>query len=135
MKEICMNARAVALSIAAGITLNLPAIAGPNDFFGGKIGGNNDGSQGSAAAVNTEAPTNVPPGDYTADEKRMQKKFKANVKAAQELIAKAEKMIKSSDTKLSKKGKIMKEIGEKRLAELKANNPFPEIAASGKRLQ
>lgn len=130
-----MNARAVALSIAAGITLNLPALAGPNDFFGGNIGGTNEGSQGSAAAVNTEAPTSAPPGDYTADEKRMQKKFKANLKDAQKLIEKAEKMMKSADQKLAKKGKIMKEIGEKRLAELKANNPFPEIAASGKKLQ
>ncbi len=34
-------------------------------------------------------------------------------------------MMKSPDQKESKKGKILKEIGEKRLAELEANNPIP----------
>lgn len=125
-----MNARAVVVTLATALVTSLPAFAGPNDFFGGNIGGASDNSQGSQAAINAP-PTTAPGGDYTADEKRMQKKYKANIKDAEKLIAKAEGMMKSSDKKLSKKGKILKEIGEKRLAELKTNNPFAEIANSG----
>jgi hypothetical protein len=69
-------------------------------------------------------------GDYTADEKRMQKKFKGNVQHAKDLIEKGESMMKSAKGNTShkdyKKGKIVKEIGEKTLTELQANNPFPE---------
>ncbi len=123
-----MNVRAVALGLVASITvgLNLNAFAGANDFFGSNVGGNTESAQGSAALAPTA--TNAPPGDYTGDEKRMQKKFKANVKAARDLVAKAQKMIKNEDKKIATKGKILKEIGEKRLNELNANNPFPEIA-------
>ena len=126
-----MNARAVVVVLATAVTTTLPALAGPNDFFGGNVGGANESAQG--AQTLQAPPTSAPGGDYTVDEKRMQKKFKANVKDAMALIAKAEAMMKSSDTKLAKKGKIMKEIGEKRLAELRANNPFPEIAGNGNR--
>jgi hypothetical protein len=38
-------------------------------------------------------------------------------------------MAHSGDDKVAKKGKVLKEIGEKALAELKSNNPFPELAA------
>lgn len=139
-----MNARNVALTIATLFATTLwlaPVQAGTNDFFGSNIGNSSDSAQGgatvgSAAAAGAGAnQMSAPPGDYTSDEKRMQKKFRANVKDAERLIAKAEKLIKSEDQKLSKKGKILKEIGEKRLADLKANNPFPEIATSGKKLQ
>jgi hypothetical protein len=132
-----MNARTIVVLLATAVTTTLPAVAGPNDFFGGNIGNSADTAQGSQAAVNNAAAPNMtaPGGDYTVDEKRMQKKYRANVADAQKLIAKAEAMMKSADVKLSKKGKIMKEIGERRLADLKANNPFPEIANSGKKLQ
>lgn len=125
-----MNARAVVVTLATALVSSLPAFAGPNDFFGGNIGGSSETAQGGQAAVNPP-PTTAPNGDYTGDEKRMQKKYKANVKDAERLIAKAEDMMKSADKKLAKKGKILKEIGEKRLADLKANNPFAEIANSG----
>ena len=135
-----MNARTIVVFLATAVVTTLPAVAGPNDFFGGNIGNSSDSAQGGQAAANSAtsatAPNmTAPGGDYTADEKRMQKKYRANVADAQKLIAKAAEMMKSSDVKLSKKGKIMKEIGEKRLAELKQNNPFPEIANSGKKLQ
>jgi hypothetical protein len=132
-----MNARTIVVLLATAVATTLPAVAGPNDFFGGNIGNSSDSAQGSQAAVNNATAPNMtaPGGDYTADEKRMQKKYRANVHDAQRLIAKAEEMIKSSDHKLAKKGKIMKEIGERRLADLKSNNPFPEIANTGKRVQ
>lgn len=128
-----MNVRAVALGIAAlvSIAANAKAFAGPNDFFGSTIGGQPETAQGGQAAMAAPQPTTAPAGDYTGDEKRMQKKFRANLKAAKQLVAKAEKMIKSTDTKIATKGKILKEIGEKRVAELNANNPFPELAGRG----
>lgn len=125
-----MKVRSIAATAAlalVAVCMNVPANAGPNDFFGSTVGGNADAQQGAGVAANTQ--TSPPAGDYTGDEKRIQKKFKANLKSAQALVAKGDKMAKSTDATLSKKGKILKEIGEKRLAELKSNNPFPEIAA------
>jgi hypothetical protein len=125
-----MNARAMVITFATAlVTTSLPALAGPNDFFGGNVGGQSDSSQGSQSSV-TAPPTNPPSGEYTVDEKRMQRKFKANVQDAQRLVAKAELMMRSADKKMAKKGKIMKEIGEKRIAELKANCPYPEAIAN-----
>ena len=73
-------------------------------------------------------------GDFTGDEKRMQKKYKDNINNAKGLIAKGERMMKDSGNNQKdanyKKGKIFKEIGEKSLAELKANNPFPNQKAN-----
>jgi hypothetical protein len=103
---------------------------GANDFFGSSVGGGSSSDNAAGTVTSNAGPT-----DYTADEKRMQKKYKANVRSAQALIAKGERMMKSKEEKLAKKGKIFKEIGEKRLAELKANSPFPELAdRPGKRL-
>jgi hypothetical protein len=135
-----MQARsfAIALSIAVAAGLNLSAYAGPNDFFGSQLGSGPDPStthsgDGAAApstpALGSSAPSGPPAGDYTVDEKRVQKKYKDNVKRAQKLIQKGESMMKSADDKTSKKGRVLKEIGEKAVAELKANNPFPELAA------
>jgi hypothetical protein len=131
-----MKARSIAacisVLIAAGI--NMQAQAGANDFFGsslgsasGPVGGSPDTQQGGASAVNA-VPTTAPAGDYTSDEKRVQKKFKSSVDHARKLVARGEAMMKSKDDKECKKGKILKEIGERRISELKANNPFPEIA-------
>ena len=125
-----MKARHTSLAIAllVAIAMCAPAQAGTNDFFGSSIGGNStDAPPGANAAAQQMAAG----GDYTMDEKRMQKKHRSNVASAQKLIAKGTSMMKSKDLKTSKKGKIFKEIGEKRLAELKANSPFPEIAEKG----
>ncbi len=81
--------------------------------------------------LNDTAPNTNPKAmgaDFTGDEKRMQKKYKANVNNAKGLIEKGTQMMesagKNTTTAVYKKGKILKEIGEKALAELKANNPF-----------
>jgi 3-oxoacyl-ACP reductase-like protein len=116
-----------ALAAAGIVILASQAQAGTNDFFGSSIGGGQDPNAVPGANAAAQAAANAG-GDYTVDEKRMQKKFKSNVRSAQDLIAKGTKMMKSKDQKTSKKGKIFKEIGEKRLAELKANSPFPEVA-------
>ena len=110
-----------------------PASAGPNDFFGSAMPAGQmsdpNGAPGQFATPGqskaAEMMNGAGPGDYTDDEKRMQKKFKASISHARGLIAKGERMMKSQDQKESKKGKILKEIGEKRLAELEANNPVP----------
>lgn len=111
-----------------------PVFAGPNDFFGSAMpagqladpnGTGNYATPGAArAAAETMGGTNGP-SDYTEDEKRMQKKYKASVKHAKGLIEKGAAMMKSQVEKDVKKGKVLKEIGEKRLAELEANNPIP----------
>lgn len=111
---------------AIALTLNAPALAGPNDSFGTSVPGQGDMSQAPGAlGGNTE---------FTDDEKRMRKKYKSNISSAQKLIAKADSMIKAAekinDVKAQKKGKILKEIGEKRLAELRTNSPFLEFAAN-----
>lgn len=117
-----------ALLVAASASA---AQAGSNDFFGSSLGTNDPSTAGAVApppgAAAASAALNNS-GDYTVDEKRMQKKYRSNLASAQKLIAKGEVMMKSKDDKISKKGKIFKEIGEKRVAELKANSPFPEIA-------
>lgn len=114
---------------AIALTSIAPALAGPNDSFGTSVPGQGDMSQVPAGALggNTE---------FTDDEKRMRKKYKSNISSAQKLIAKADAMIKAaekiSDEKAQKKGKILKEIGEKRLADLRTNSPFLEFAANPK---
>lgn len=136
----------IQLLVASAITLTsiAPAFAGPNDFFGGSAPINVGN-----AGVSPGDPTAAPPGaataaqqlgampggnpEFTDDEKRMRKKYKSNIASAQRLILKAVAMVKlgekTGDQKSVKKGKILQEIGERRLAELKANSPFPELAA------
>jgi hypothetical protein len=75
--------------------------------------------------------TGAPPanGDFTADEKVMQGRFRARIENAHRNIDKGEKMMHACGNDHNKaeykKGKIMKEIGEKDLAALKENSPFP----------
>ncbi len=100
-----------------------------NGFFGSSMPeGANPGADAAQAAATRQLPAGG--GDYTDDEKRMQKKYRASVRHAQKLVAKAEALIeqgkKGENDKLLKKGKILKEIGTKRLEELKVNNPFPD---------
>lgn len=148
-----MKARSIAIAvIIAGIgSANIAAQAGPNDFFGSQlsgIGGSPDVTQGAQGSTNGvagvgagAAASGVPAGsaggagggDYTVDEKRVQKKYKENVKRCEKLITRGTDMMKSGDEKTAKKGKVLKDIGERALAELKSNNPFPEIADSGKK--
>lgn len=111
------------------------AIAGPNDFFGSDPQG--AGQLGSTMG-NTPGLSSGQPGagDYTDDEKRMQKKYRSNIKSARELITKGQDMMKAGegkhDDKMFKKGKIMMEIGQRRLNELETNNPFPEALKTAK---
>jgi len=81
--------------------------------------------------LNETNPNNAAMGnDFSGDEKRMQKKYKANLASAKKLIEKGESMMNSSGKNVNnpeyKKGKILKETGEKWLASLKGNNPVPE---------
>jgi hypothetical protein len=140
-----MKARSLAIAATVlSLSFNVAANAGPNDFFGSTIGGAADQAQGageqaplssgsgsvaSGGGGGAISPSGPPAGDYTVDEKRVQKKYKSNCKRAQSLIKRGEEMAHSGDDKVAKKGKVLKEIGEKALAELKSNNPFPELAA------
>lgn len=104
-----------------------------NDFFGSSVptpaGGTPIDRPPGVAAAEQQAlkSTNT---DLSSDEKRMQKKYKANMRAASELVSKAEKMVqdgeKRKDQKAIKKGKILKEVADKQLNELKQNNPLPD---------
>lgn len=113
----------LALSGVTLMTASQLAYAGPNDFFGGGVPGSNPTDPAAAAA-----PMAPPSGDYSEDEKRMQKKYKQSIVHAKDLIAKGEEMVKKGedkrDSRMMKKGHIFKEIGEKQLAELQNNNPF-----------
>lgn len=139
---------ALILTISAISSLLPPCFADNNSFFGSNSGGtssktdavdvdegignaglpglNSTGIPGSRSA----SPAKAPAGDYTDDEKRMQKKYKGNMNRAKELIDKGEKMMKaggnSPENKEYKKGKILKETGEKWLSDLKASDPFDD---------
>ncbi|HEY9788555.1 MAG TPA: hypothetical protein V6D17_24410, partial [Candidatus Obscuribacterales bacterium] len=112
--------------------------AGTNDFFGGSMpGALNDPvrQMPQQAAAEAAARSENMPADYTDDEKRMQKKFKSSIAHARSLIEKGERMMKAAqgkNDKVYKKGKVIKEIGEKSLAELEASNPIPQ---KGQRLE
>ncbi|HIN64764.1 MAG TPA: hypothetical protein EYM95_08995, partial [Candidatus Obscuribacterales bacterium] len=70
-----------------------PVVAGPNDFFGSAMpagqladpNANQFATPGQTKAGDMLNQSN--PGDYTDDEKRMQKKFKASISHARGLIA------------------------------------------------
>jgi len=116
----------IALASTAIAGSSLPAAAQTNDFFGGQVPQSPPGVEAATQRLNGPGG-----GDYTDDEKRMQKKYRGSMARARQLIAKGEKMMKDGqakhDDKMTKKGKIIKEIGEKSLAELQANNPFPGL--------
>lgn len=127
---------AVASAFAALVVLASAACAqstSANSFFGA-------GGSGSdpAAQTNPYADPSVPKGDFTADEKRMQKKYVESISHARGLISRGEKMMadgsKRGQDKMAKKGKILKEIGEKRLAELQANNPLGDLLDNDKKV-
>lgn len=123
---------AVASAFAAFVVLASAASAqsnSANSFFGAGGGGNADA--GGTQTNNPYADPSVPKGDFTADEKRMQKKYVESIAHARGLISKGEKMIqdgaKRGQDKMAKKGKVLKMIGEKTLAELQANNPLGDL--------
>lgn len=106
-----------------------PAQAGPNDFFGGPGTTSTPSAAAGAEAAQNQLVDSPQPGDFTDDEKRMQKKYQEKIRHAKSLIEKGETMMKrgeGKDDKAFKKGKVFKQIGERELAELQANNPFPD---------
>ncbi|MBI1270880.1 hypothetical protein GC174_10655 [bacterium] len=111
-------------------TASLPAVAGPNDFFGSAVPNAATGSAQPEEA-NPYAETPMPEGDFTEDEQRMQKRFKEKVKHAKNLLEKGKKMVEEGEKKNNKKmvsrGKIFAEIGERELKALAANNPLNEL--------
>ncbi len=102
----------------------------PGDIFNGAPS-MIPGTNAAESALNQAGadPGNFKAGDFTEDEKRMQHKYRDSIKHAKDLITKGTAMMdrgkKSGNDKEFKKGKIFKEIGERQLGELNANNPFP----------
>jgi hypothetical protein len=134
----------LAASILCGTLAQSPSWAqgmfgnGLGNYMPGAVGslpdddpkGKDKGSSSSAQAAPGPAGNGTPPGtltDNTVDEKRMQRKYKANMAHLKDIIAKGDSMMKSApnkDDKAYKKGKILKELGEKHLADMQANSPF-----------
>jgi hypothetical protein len=149
------NAFCAVLLALVFATTSRCAYADNNSFFGANPGGGSGNSNSNASSNSSNTtdyskdlpednnPNAVLPGlnettpskpnnmtDFTGDEKRMQKKYKSNITNAEHLILRGTNMMKgagnNTNSPIFKKGKILKEIGEKSLAELKANNPFPD---------
>ena len=78
-------------------------------------------------------------GDFTDDEKRVQRKWQDRIANDHRLIDRGERMMRGAHNnpkdKEYQKGKVMKSIGEKDLAEMKSNSPFPTptIESDGKK--
>jgi hypothetical protein len=121
-----------------------------NNFFGTTPGAPSAGGGGGGDSPEDSNPNAVLPGlnstnpntnpplgtDFSGDEKRMQRKYKANLNSAKKLVNKGTQMMKSADKNVNdpdyKKGKILKETGEKWLIQLKANNPLAPGAQTNK---
>jgi hypothetical protein len=67
-------------------------------------------------------------GDFTPDEKRIRKKYNAALANAQGVINRATNIMAKNPpgSKEYRHAQISKEVGEKSLAELKANDPYPD---------
>lgn len=123
----------IVLSLLLGLSSFLQAQAqSGNDFFGSSVpsaGGSSATDRPPGVVAAEQQALKAAGNEYTSDEKRMQKKYKANLKAAEGLIAKATRMIKDGekkkDDKMVKKGRVLKEVAEKRVSELKENSPLP----------
>lgn len=102
----------------------------PNEFFGGSVPQSPPGVDAASQQLGTGG------ADYTTDEKAMQKKYKRQVAHAKTLIAKGDRMIRDGEARkndrMLKKGKILKDIGEKELAKLQADNPLAELESTKK---
>ncbi len=133
-----------------------PSYAGFGNLFGGDSqptaqAGSTDPTPPGAPGAGLQEPDNPPKalfgnkkkddepgplnanGDFTEDEKRMQHKWNDRLANAHHLIDRGEKMMKSCgsnhNAKDYKKGKVLKEIGERDLVELKTNSPFPSTTS------
>lgn len=130
MVKLTLTSLSLSAALCMSLATQVATAQGSNDFFGGTQGDPNKNNVPGAQAAEQALANNGSGGDYTSDEKRMQKKYKLNMKLAQGLIDKGDQMMKEGekrkDDKSLKKGKILKEIGEKRLAQLKENNPTPD---------
>jgi hypothetical protein len=86
-----------------------------------------DGDDGTARHGDKPKTTSAGPTgtDYTEDERRMQGRYTGDIGNAKKKLAEAERMMKSNNPKVARKGAIMKEIEEKELGRLKEANPFP----------
>lgn len=127
------------LTVLAALSLlwQMPAYAGPNDFFGASPSSSNDEKSSPSSSSASGSPSESTPApsksgaEFTADEKQMQKRYKARVKHAQDLLARAEKMIKDGgngkNNKMFKRGQVLKGIAERDLENLKSNNPLPDV--------
>lgn len=125
MKKLLIAAMAFAVLVGNGAYAQAPG-----DIFNGSPS-MIPGTSAAENALNQAGadPGNFKMGDFTDDEKRMQHKYRDSIKHAKDLINKGTAMMdhgqKSHNDKEYKKGKIFKEIGERQLGELNANNPFP----------
>jgi hypothetical protein len=102
-------------------------VASAQGSLGGMYGGQPPGAQGVVEDEKFPGDKQgLKPGvDLTKDEIRVRDKYKARIARDKDLIARGEHMMKSDpNSKDYKKGKVLKNIGEKDLAELEANNPF-----------
>lgn len=131
-----ITSKSVAFLLIAGFFFaanSNSACAQVNNFFGANLPTADGATNLTPGQSLSPYENNSPQGSYTDDEKRMQKKFQISIKHAKSTIAKGEKMMagKAPDSKEYKKGKIFKEIGEKQLAELEANNPVKKLASDG----
>lgn len=134
-----LSAMLCTIVLSISIAPSLAQGSGTNSFFGNAMPGTSGPNPAPDEPPGTPG-LNAPKlpaagGDYTDDEKRMQKKFKSRLAHDQDMISKGEHMMKGSNptSKEYKKGKILKEIGERDAAELKANSPFPELPNKGKK--
>lgn len=144
------NSFSLALIMFAFVATTNCADADNNSFFGANPGSSSGNSSNSSSNVpdyshdgnednnpnavlpglNETTPSKPSAADFTGDEKRMQRKYKDNLANAKRLITRGTGMMNSAGGNVNnaayKKGKILKEIGEKTLADLTANNPFPD---------
>lgn len=125
-----MNRQVITATVVAILSTSAASAQAPGDIFNGAPS-MIPGTNAAEGALNQAAsdPGNFKAGDFTDDEKRMQHKYRDSIKHAKDLISKGTSMMdhgkKSNNDKEFKKGKIFKEIGERQLGELNANNPFP----------
>ena len=130
-----MKKRQIFLAASLMLVSSTIAWAGPNDFFNSPGSAPTDpNAVGSPLNINPSAP----PGDFSSDEKHMQKKYQINLRHAHDLIQEGEDMKakgeKRKDDKMTKKGKILMEIGQKELTDLQTNNPYATMRKNDKSL-
>lgn len=134
--QILSKSTLSALLVAGFLFSAQDAFAQVNNFFGQNLptaDGATNLTPGQLNQPNSPYENTSPQGNWTDDEKRMQKKYHISMKHARSTISKGEALMKGQapDSKEYKKGKIFKEIGEKQLADLEAANPLKKLAQDG----